>query len=196
MNPADHGGSARTQAAHVRTSARASLPRLIIAMQTITCVVLALSLAGQATSDAWNNLRQHIGTVVLVRDAHDVETLGRLIDVTPDALTIAVGSDTQSILKTNACDVSLLRRDRAAAAGWIAGLALGGLAVGIVISKVREGANPTPFAVAGAGLGALIGMNGTQRRPIYRRAGCSKVNSACMSCSLDSRRPGAVPIFK
>lgn len=142
-------------------------------MQTITCIVLALSLAGQATSDAWNNLRQHIGTVVLVRDTHGGETFGRLLDVTADALTIAVGADTQSILKTNACDVSLLSRDRSAAVGWIVGFTLGGLAAGIIAAKTLEGARPALFVVAGAGLGTLIGMTQTRRRPLYTRVASS-----------------------
>jgi hypothetical protein len=142
-------------------------------MQTMTCIVLALSLAGQTTSDAWEDVRHHTGVTLLVRDMHGVETFGRLIDVTVDALTIAVDADTQSILKTNTCDVSLLRRDRSAAVGWIVGLTLGGLAAGIVRSKAREGASPAPFVIAGAGLGALIGMTGTQRQPLYRRVAIS-----------------------
>ena len=137
--------------------------------------MLALSLAGQTTSDAWEDLRQHTGVTVLVRDTHGVETFGRLIDVTVDALTIAVDADTQSILKTNTCDVSLLRRDRSAAVGWIVGLTLGGLAAGIIASKVREGVKPALFVVAAAGLGTLIGMTGTQRRPLYRRIASSGV---------------------
>jgi hypothetical protein len=142
-------------------------------MQTMTCIVLALSLAGQTTSDAWEDLRHHTGVTLLVRDMHGVETFGRLIDVTVDALTIAVDADTQSILKTNTCDVSLLRRDRSAAVGWIVGLTLGGLAAGIVMSKAREGASPAPFVIAGAALGALIGMTGTQRQPLCRRVAIS-----------------------
>jgi hypothetical protein len=138
-------------------------------MQTITCIVLALSLTGQTTSDAWEDLRQYVGVTVLVRDTHGVETFGRLIDVTVSALTISVDADTQSILKTDTCDVSLLRRDRSAAVGWIVGFTLGGLAAGVIASRVREGAKPALFVIAGAGLGTLIGMTGTQRHPLYRR---------------------------
>jgi hypothetical protein len=138
-------------------------------MQTITCIVLALSLAGQATSHAWEDLRQHIGVAVVVRETDGAETFGRLLDVTADALTISVGTDTQSVLKINACDVSLLRRDRSNAAGWIVGLTLAGLVAGILISKTVEGTKPAPFVLAGAGVGTLIGMNGTRREPLYRR---------------------------
>ena len=125
----------------------------------------------QASSDGWTDLRQRIGTAVLVRDSGGGETFGRLIDVTDDALTVSVGADTRSVLKTNTCDVSLVRRDRSAAVGWIAGLTLGGLATGIVLSKSLEGVRPAPFVFAGAGLGALIGMNGTHTRAVFRRAG-------------------------
>jgi hypothetical protein len=87
-------------------------------MQAMICIALATLLGGQAASDGWADLRQHIGAAVFVHDTSDEEVFDRLTNVTADALSVDVHGDTRSILKVRACEVALIRRDRSVSVAW------------------------------------------------------------------------------
>ena len=138
-------------------------------MHTIVGITLALAVGVQSVSGEWESLRRFVGAQVVVRDATDGSISGRLRDLTDDALTLEVYGETRSLVKSRTCEVDIFERDRSAAIGWIVGLTLGGLVVGILTSKVREGApNPALFTAIGAGIGTVKGMTGTRRRAVYR----------------------------
>jgi hypothetical protein len=138
-------------------------------MHTIVGIALALTVGAQSVSGEWESLRPFVGAQVVVRDAIDGSISGRLRDLTADALTLEIYAETRSVVKSRTCEVDIVERDRSAAIGWIVGLALGGLVVGIVASKTREGApNPALFTAIGASIGTVKGMTGTTRRAIYR----------------------------
>ena len=140
-------------------------------MQMVVSIALALALTGQSGDDGWQQLRRFVGASIFVRDAAGNEILGRLSDLTGDSLTVDVHGDTRSVLRSRTCEVATLARDPARAIGWIAGLALAGLAAGIVASKTREGITPVPFTLAGAGLGALVTVSASERHTVYKPVG-------------------------
>jgi hypothetical protein len=118
---------------------------------------LALA-ASQSDNQAWKELDGLRGSAIVVRQKSDKKLTGRLISTSADALVVTLKRGPQTLLRDQICEITVRSRDRSKSIGWIAGLTLAGLVLGIVNAHVNERApSPALTAAIGGGFGALIG---------------------------------------